>query len=180
MKKTLFATALLASAVSAGAAGFVELAVDNSRATPAANNNTAQVIRAGKDVAGLSLGVQVKTMTIDAGGLKNDVQLTVGKQLGAFKPFVGVGHDNGTNGALGKDFDYGLVGFSTGARIGGLNVGGVVKSRVNFENNRPKQTVVGVAVGYPLNKDFEARANFGQSFQDIKEKTAGVSLVAKF
>ena len=180
MKKTLFATALLASAVSASAAGFVELAVDTSHATPAAYNNTAQVIRAGKDFAGLSLGVQVKTMTINAGGLKNDVQLTVGKQVGAFKPFVGVGHDNATNGMVGKDFDYGIVGVSTGTRVGAFNVGGVIKTRANFETNKPKQTVVGVAVGYPLNKDFEVRANFGQSFQDIKEKTAGVSLVAKF
>ena len=180
MKKTLLATALLASAVSASAAGFVELAVDNSHAEPKAFNNTAQVIRAGKDYAGLSLGVQVKTMTINTGGLKNDVQLTVGKQLGAFKPFVGVGHDNGTNGMVGKDFDYGIVGVSAGTRVAGLNVGGMVKSRVNFESNKPKQTVVGVAVGYPLNKDFEVRANLGQSFQDIKEKTIGLSLVAKF
>jgi hypothetical protein len=180
MKKTLFATALLASAVSASAAGFVELAIDNSHATPAAFNNTAQVIRAGKDYAGLNFGVQVKTMTINTGGLKNDVQLSVGKQFGAFKPFVGLGHDNGTNGMLGKEIDYGFVGVSTGTRIAGLNVGGVVKSRVNYEKNRPEQTVVGIAVGYPLNKDFELRANFGQSFRDIKEKTAGVSLVAKF
>ena len=180
MKKTLFAIALSAAAVSASAADFVELAVDNSHATPAAYNNTAQIIRAGKDYAGLNFGVQVKTMVINAGGLKNDVQLSVGKQFGAFKPFVGLGHDNGTNGMIGKEIDYGFVGVTAGTRVGAFNVGGMVKSRVNYEKNRPEQNVVAVSVGYPLNKDFEVRANFGQSFRDIQEKTAGLSLVAKF
>jgi hypothetical protein len=52
--------------------------------------------------------------------------------------------------------------------------------RVNYKKNQPEQTTIGIAVGYPLNKDFEVRANLGQSFRDIKEKTAGMSLVAKF
>jgi len=180
MKKTLLATALLASVVSASAAGFVELAVDNGRVTPSSFNNTSQIIRAGKDYAGLNFGVQVKTMVIDTGGLKNDVQLQVGKQFGALRPFVGVGHDNGTNGMVGKDFNYGFVGVTTGTRVGAFNVGGIIKSRVNYEKTSPEQTAIGVSVGYPLNKDFEVRASLGQSFRDIKEKSTGVSLIARF
>ena len=183
MKKILGALALVAFVGSANAANFIELSYDNVNADPSSKDGTAQTIRAGKDAAGLNFGLQVKTRTIDSGGIKNTVEVNVGKEFNlagiVVKPFAGVGHDNGT-GSTGSGFEYGLVGLAAGTKVSVFNVGALVKNRINWQNNTPEQTVVNAFVGYPITKDFEARVNIGQSFRDIKEKTIGGALVVRF
>ena len=120
MKKILSTFALVAFFGSANAANFIELAYDNVNANPSSKDGTAQTLRAGKDVGSVNLGLQVKTRTIDSGGIKNTVEVNVGKEFNlagiVVKPFAGVGHDNGT-GSTGSGFEYGLVGLAAGTKV---------------------------------------------------------------
>lgn len=182
MKKLLLTLALAVSS-SAFAAGFVELALDSSQVEPRSKDYASQTIRAGTTIGDkTTVGFQSKTFVVDAGGLANVFEGYVGRRFDGipFTPFVGVGHDNGMNGAVGKSYNYGVVGATYATKVSAFNVGGIVKTRVNWEDNKPQQTVVGAFVGYPINKQFEARLNLGKSFQDMKEQTAGLSLIAKF
>jgi hypothetical protein len=183
MKKILTAIALVASISTAGAANFVELAYENVNATPSTKDGAAQTIRVGKDVGGLNLGLQAKSRTIDTGGIKSSLEANLGKEFKlsgiVVRPFAGIGHDYGT-GTTASSFDYGVVGIGAGAKINVFTVGASVKHRVNWDSVAPEQTAIGAFVGYPITKDFEARLNVGQSYRDIKEKTIGASLVARF
>jgi len=183
MKKILTTLALIVSISSASAANFIEFAYDNVHADPSSKDGAAQTIRIGKDVGGVNLGLQAKSRTVEAGGIKSSVEANVGKEFNlsgiVVKPFAGIGHDDGT-GKTSTGFEYGLVGIAAGTKINVFNVGASIKQRINWDSVAPEQTVVGAFVGYPITKDFETRINLGQSFRDIKEKSIGVALVAKF
>ena len=196
MKKILTTLALVAFISSVSAANFVELAYENVNATPSTKDGASQTIRVGKDVGGLSLGLQAKSRTIDTGGIKSSLEANLGKEFklagivvstggaggdggNVVRPFAGIGHDYGT-GTTASSFDYGVVGLGAGTKINVFTVGASVKHRVNWDSVAPEQTAIGAFVGYPITKDFEVRLNVGQSYRDIKEKTIGGSLVARF
>ena len=51
-----------------------------------------------------------------------------------------------------------------------------VKTRVNWDNDNPKQTVTWAGVSMPLNKAVSVSASMSRSLQDIQEKAVGVGL----
>jgi hypothetical protein len=177
MKKTILAIALATSSAFAAAANFVSVDVDSVKAADGTTSR-AQYVRAGKDVAGLNLGLQVRTGVIDGGGMLNSVEGTVGKNFGPVNVFGGLGHDNGFNG--GASYNYGLVGASTGMKVGPVWTYAGVKTRINWNDANPNQTVAFVGASYPLTKTVSVNAGWSKSYQDIKENAWGVGVRVGF
>jgi hypothetical protein len=177
MKKTLVALCLTLAFGSAKAANFVSFDVDQVKDTRNKAESTAQYFRAGKDVAGLNLGLQVRTAVFDKGGMLNSVEATAGKDIiKGVNMFGGVGYDNGFNGKVNGDFTYGLVGVSTGWAVGPAWSFSGVKTRVNWDDKNPKQTVLFTGVSLPVTKVASVSVSASRSLQDIQEKAVGVGL----
>ena len=175
MKKTIIALALLGS-VGVAAAGGVSVDVDRVKDDKTGAISHAQYVRADGVVGGMPLALQVRTATFDKGGMVNSLELTTSTKLGAVNAFAGVGHDNGFNGAAGKDFQYGLVGVSTGMKMGKVFGYAGVKTRVNWESANPKQTVAFAGVSMPVAKQVSLNAGFSKSYQSIKESAWGLGV----
>jgi hypothetical protein len=178
MKKTIVAMAIAITAVSASAANFVSADVDRVKDDKTGVTSHAQYFRAGVDHAGFNLGLQVRTATFSGGGMLNSVEGTVGKQMGPVNVFGGVGHDNGFDG--GRSFQYGLVGASTGMKLGPVWGYAGIKTRVNWEDANPAQTVTFAGVSYPLTKAVSVNAGWSNSYQDIKETAWGLGVRVGF
>lgn len=176
MKKTLLALALATVAVTSHAANYVSFDVDQVKDTSNKAESTAQYFRAGKDMAGLNWDLQVRTAVFEKGGMLNSVEATAGKNIVGVNAFGGIGYDNGFNGKVNGDFTYGLVGVRAGAPIGPLYAFSGVKTRVNWDDANPKQTVTWAGVSMPINRSFSVSASISRSMQDIQEKAVGVGL----
>ena len=180
MKK--FAIAIL-SALSFGAfaADYVSVDDENVLGRKGAGDSTVQYVRAGKGFGDYQLGLQARTATVDGGGLLNSLEATVANNkvgIAGITPFVGVGHDNGFNGAAGASYNYGLVGATYGRPIGpGFALVGV-KTRVGSseEGARTKQTVSFASYSLPVAKNVSVNLNASRSAQDIKETAYGLGL----
>jgi hypothetical protein len=55
-----------------------------------------------------------------------------------------------------------------------------MKTRVNWDSANPKQTVAFAGVSYPLTKSVSVELDVSRSYQDIKEKAAGVGVRVNF
>jgi hypothetical protein len=178
MKKTIMALAVTLAATAASAANFVSLDVDRVKDDKTGVVSHAQYVRVGKDVAGLNLGLQARTASFEGGGMLNSLEGTVGKQMGMVNVFGGLGHDNGFNG--GRSFQYGLVGASAGMPVGPVYAFGGVKTRVNWNDRNPAQTVAFAGVSVPIAKQFSLSVGGSKSYQDIKETAWGLGVRVGF
>ena len=182
--KKIFAILALALSGTAFAADYVSVDVDTVRGVDGAKDSTAQYVRAGKGFGSYQLGLQARTATVDGGGMLNSLEATVANNkvgLAGITPFVGVGYDNGFNGARGAAYTYGLVGATTGAKIGpGFALLGA-KTRVGSdEATRTAQTVVFATYSIPVTKGVAVNLNASKSYQDIKENAYGLGLGFSF
>lgn len=179
MKKIAFAS-LLAIASFAASAQYVSVDVDHVK-TKAGQESSAQYVRAGKNIGGIDFGLQSRTGVGNQGGMFNSLEVTAGGKLGAIKPFVGVGYDNGFNGAPNGSYTYGLLGATTGAKVGpGFALAGV-KTRVGTSaDHETKQTVAFGTYSIPVAKGIALNLNASKSYQDIKETAFGVGLGFNF
>jgi len=178
MKKTILSIAL-ALGFSTAQAAWISYDLDHVKAdNKGGSNSQAHYIRAGGEIAGLNTMMQARTASFDGGGMVHSVELTAGKQMGFVSPFVGVGHDLGYNGA--KSFQYGLVGISTGMPLGKLFAYGGAKTRVNWNDANPKQTVTFIGVSLPITKALSANVGASKSTQDIKETAYGAGIRVTF
>lgn len=178
MKKTLLALGLASVLASASAANFVAVDVDRVKDDKTGVVSHAQYVRAGVDAYGLNMGLQVRTASFQGGGMVNSLEGTVGKQMGPVNVFGGLGHDNGWNG--GRSFQYGLLGASTGLPLGPVFGYAGVKTRVNWNDVNPAQTVAFAGVSKNLTKAVSVNAGWSKSFQDIKETAWGLGLRVGF
>ena len=181
MKKIL-AILALALTGTAFAADYASVDVDNVRGLRGASDSTAQYVRAGKAFGNYQFGLQSRTATIDRGGMLNSLEVTAANNKVGFAgvtPFVGVGHDNGFNG--GASYNYGLVGATTGVKVGpGFALLGV-KTRVgSTEDHATKQTVAFATYSVPVAKNVSLNVNASKSYQDIKENALGLGLGFRF
>ena len=182
--KKIFAILALALTGTAFAADYVSVDVDNVRGLKGASDSTAQYVRAGKGFGDYQLGLQSRTATVKGGGMLNSLEATIANsKVSAFgiTPFVGVGHDNGFNGADKGQFTYGLVGATTGVKVGpGFALLGV-KTRVGSDEQvRTKQTVAFGTYSIPVAKNVSLNLNASKSYQDIKEEGLGLGLTFRF
>ena len=178
MKKTILSIAM-AVGFGTAQAGWISYDLDHVKAdAKGGKDSQAHYIRAGGSVAGFNTMMQARTASFDGGGMVHSVELTAGKQLGPINPFVGVGHDLGFNGS--KSFQYGLLGVSAGVPLGKLYAYGGAKTRVNWDDHNPKQTVTFLGVSAPLTKDLSANIGLSKSTQDIKESAWGLGLRKSF
>lgn len=178
MKKYVIAfVATLGAAVFA--ADFVNVDVDHVKDRVSGQVSNAQYVRAGKEIGGIQYGLQSRTARYnDGSGMYNSLELTGGKNIGGFTPYVGWGFDNGKNG-VGR-YDYGLVGAQYGAKAGpGFALAGV-KTRVNVKDDAPQQTVWYAGYSVPVAKDTSVGVNVSRSQQDIKEKAIGLGVTVRF
>lgn len=183
--KKLLAILALGMAGSTFAADYVSVDVDNVIGRHGASNSTAQYVRAGKGFGDYQFGLQSRTAKVDGGGLLNSLELTAANNkvnLAGITPFVGVGYDNGFNGASGKSYNYGLVGATYGLKAGpGFLLTGV-KTRVGSTEDgaRTKQTVGFATYSIPVTKSVAFNLNASRSGQDIKENAYGAGLTFAF
>lgn len=182
MKKILAILALGLSST-AFAADFVSVDVDKVRGVNGATDSTATYVRAGKSFGNLQMGLQSRTATLDGGGMLNSLEVTAANNrlvVAGLKPFVGVGHDNGFNGGAGKSFQYGLIGATAGVPVGpGFALVGA-KTRVNWDDANPKQTVAFATYMLPITKKVSLNFNASKSYQDIQENAFGLGLGFNF
>jgi hypothetical protein len=183
MKKIL-AILALATFGSAFAADFVAVDVDNVQGRKGASDSTAQYVRAGKGFGDYQFNLQSRTATVTGGGLLNSMEVTAAKNsvnVAGITPFVGVGHDNGFNGARSAGYNYGLVGATYGRPVGpGFLLLGA-KTRVgSTESVNTKQTVSFATYSVPVAKNVSVNLNASRSAQDIKEKAFGLGLTFGF
>lgn len=181
MRKFAIATLLAIATVSASAADFVSVDVDHVKSNVTNQESNAQYVRAGKTISGINFGLQSRTAVGNNGGMLNSLEVTAGGKLGPVAPFVGVGYDNGFNGARGASYTYGLVGATAGAKIGpGFALAGV-KTRVGTSAaHETKQTVAFGTYSIPVAKNIALNVNASKSYQDIKENAYGVGLGFSF
>ena len=182
--KKIFAILALALTGTAFAADYVSIDVDNVQGRKGASDSTAQYVRAGKGFGNYQLGLQSRTATVEGGGLLNSFEATVANnKVSAFgvTPFVGVGYDNGFNGANGASYRYGLVGATYGLKAGPGYLLTGVKTRVgSSEDTRTKQTVTFATYSVPVTKSVAVNLNASRSSQDIKESAVGLGLAFNF
>lgn len=179
--KKIFAILALAISGSAFAADYVSVDVDHVKSNQGYANSTVQYVRAGKEIGGIQAGLQSRTSVSASGGMYNSLELTAGKNIGPFTPFVGWGHDNGANGAQGAAYNYGLVGATTGIKAGpGFALIGV-KTRVgSTEQSMTNQTVAFGTYSIPVASKVSLNINASKSYQDIKENAWGLGLGVAF
>jgi hypothetical protein len=174
MKKTLLALAVSLGFATAAQANWISYDVDKVKNDGAGSDSTAHYLRGGFKAAGMDNMIQARTAQFDGGGMVHSIEFTSGKTMGMFTPFVGVGHDLGYNGA--KSFNYGLIGASTGMKLGPLYAYAGGKTRLNFNDTNPKQTVGFLGVSYPLTKAVSVNLGYSKSVQDIKESAVGLGI----
>jgi hypothetical protein len=179
MKKILTAS-LLALSMTAMAADYVSVDVEKVKDRNTQAESQTQYLRVSKDAYGLNFGLQMRTAVANAGGMLNSVEGTVGRNFNGITPFFGVGHDNGFNGAKGGAYQYGLVGASAGTNLGKFYGFAGVKTRVNWDNASPKQTVAFTGLTYPIAKNASVNLNYSRSFQDIDENAFGFGVTIGF
>ena len=183
MKKIL-AILALASFGTAFAADYVSVDADRVTGLKGGSDSTAQYVRAGKGFGDYQLGIQSRTANVKGGGLLNSTEVTVANNkvgIAGITPFIGVGHDNGFNGANGAAYTYGLVGATAGKPVGpGFALVGV-KTRVGSdEHTRTKQTVAFATYSIPLVKNVSVNLNASKSYKDIRENALGLGLSFNF
>ena len=181
MKK--FAIAIL-SALSFGAfaADYISVDVDSVSGRKGAQDSTAQYLRAGKDLGDYSVGFQSRTAKFADNSVKNSMEVYGSNKnisvLG-IKPFVGIGHDNGS--ATAQSYNYGLVGATYGRPVGpGFLLLGA-KTRVGTTAaTETKQSVAFTTYSIPVAKGVALNLNASRSYQDIKENAYGLGLGFSF
>jgi hypothetical protein len=181
--KKIFAILALAITGTAFAADYVSVDVDHVVNKGGYSSSQAQYVRAGKDIAGLQLGVQSRTATDENGGLRHSLETSVGKDMYGFTPFVGMGFDNGLNGGKGADYRYTLAGVKTGVAVpgvGGYLLGGLKTRLTSSEATMTHQTVAFGTYSYPVAKNVAVNVNFSKSYQDIKENAYGLGVGFSF
>ena len=180
MKKIIGAT-LVALSCAASAADYFSVDIDSVNDQVSGARSTAQYIRAGKEVIGIQLGVQGRTAVAQSGGMLSSLEVTAGKSIMGITPFVGVGFDNGFNGARNADYKYGLVGATTGMKVGpGFALAGV-KTRVGTTATvETKQSVVFGTYSIPVVKNVAFNVNASKSYQDIQENAYGFGVGFSF
>lgn len=176
--KKLLTIGLLAAAGACQAQGWGSVDLDQVRDLKTHKTSQAQYIRLGTSAGGMDLGLQARTATFQGGGMVNSVELTAGKNVFGISPFVGVGFDNGFNGA--HKFQYALVGASTGFAVGKNWVYGGVKTRVNWDKHNPDQTVAFGGISVPVTPKLSANAGVSRSGGDIKESAYGLGIRYQF
>jgi hypothetical protein len=182
--KKIFAILALALTGTAFAADYVSVDIDNVHGLKGAKDSDAQYVRAGKGFGNYQLGIQARTATVNGGGLLNSLEATIANNkvgVAGITPFVGVGHDNGFNGAKNAAYTYGLVGATTGFKAGpGFALLGA-KTRVGSdEATRTKQTVAFATYSIPVVKGIAVNLNASKSYQTIKENAYGVGIGFSF
>lgn len=184
MKKILAIMALAISG-SAFAVDFASVDVDNVIGRQGASNSTAQYVRAGKGFGDYQFNLQSRTAKFAGGGMVNSLELTTSNNkvnIAGVTPFVGVGYDNGFNGAAGQGYNYGLVGATYGLPVGpGFLLTGI-KTRVGSteDGDRTKQTVGFATYSIPVAKQVALNFNASRSGETIKEKAYGVGVTVAF
>jgi hypothetical protein len=175
--KKIFAILAVAISGTAFAADFVSVDVDHVQSKQGYQDSTVQYIRAGKEINGIQAGLTSRTAVSAAGGLNNSLELTAGKNIGAITPYVGWGHDNGANGAVGAAYNYGLVGVKTGFKAGpGFALVGVKTRVASTQESMTNQTVVHGTYSIPVASKVSLNINASKSYQDIKENAWGLGL----
>jgi len=180
MKKIVL-TSLIALSLGASAADFVSVDVDHVRDATTKQISTAEYVRAGKEIAGLQFGLQERTGIYHNGaGTFTSLETTVGKSIGPVTPYVGYGYDNGVSGKPASKYDYGLVGANVGVKAGpGFALAGI-KTRVNWNDANPKQTVAFGTYSVPVTKGVAVNLNLSKSYQTITENAYGLGVSFNF
>ena len=207
MKKLLITSAMMLTSLFS-TAGTVGVDVDHVRNAAGQVSGMAHILRWNDTVDGINYGLSNRTVTYgsnpsspvpsaklrsaDVWGMWNKFEGSVGKtyDIGLpFKvsPFVGLGYDDGQNGAVGTGYGYGRVGISTGIPIGPGRWNTTLTTRVNYESNHLNHTMWLNNYTIPLNDKFSVSVRVSRGWQNtigIVPKTTedyrGIGITYKF
>lgn len=180
MKKLLIVSALALSST-AFAGDYVSVALDHVTDRKSNADSTVQYVRAGKEINGMQFGLQSRNARANDGtGVKSSLEFYGGKNYSVLTasvtPYVGVGYDNGKNGATDAQYTYGVVGVGIAKKLSTGSIGLGYKTRVNWDHSKPSQTITSISYSYPIAKQISITAGVSRSAQDIKERATSVGI----
>lgn len=177
MKKMIAAVLFCTVQVTAMAADFFQVDQEKVKGRDGQLDSDVTYLRAGKDFGNTSVNLMSRTARFSSSTISTSFESTLSnKEISLFgiTPFVGVGYNFSRGG-----FRYGIVGASTGAKIGSGYAYLGAKTRVLRENaTDPEQVLIFLGYALPLAKDVFLNLGVSRSDQDIKED--GVNLGLRF
>lgn len=180
MRKLLLALSL-ASAVGVAQAATVGLNVERIKDTDTSVGTNVQHVHAATKMFKMDMNLNVRSQMEDKDFHLKNAELTLGKKLlKRVDVFAGLGHEAGFQGANADKFQYALVGAKTGMKLGPFDAHAGVKTRVNFDGDKPKQTHLFAGLAHPLTKAVTLHVNASKSYQDVKENAFSAGLSYKF
>lgn len=180
MRKLLLALSL-ASAVGVAQAATFGANVERIKDTDSNVSTNVQHLSAAAQVFKMDMNLDVRSQMQDSEFHLKSAEVTLGKKLlKHVDVFAGLGHEAGFQGANADKFQYAVVGAKTGMKLGPFDAHAGVKTRVHWEDNKPKQTHLFAGLAHPLTKQMTLHVNASKSYQDVKENAFSAGLSYKF
>lgn len=180
MRKLLLALSLV-SAMSVAQAATFGTNFEKSKDNDSNVSTTLQHFHAKGSMLKMDMNLDVRSQMEDREFHLKNAELTLGKKLlKSVDVFAGLGHEAGFQGANAPKFQYAVVGAKTGMKLGPFDAHAGVKTRVNFDGDKPKQSHLFAGLAHPLTKAVTLHVNASKSFQDVKETAFGAGVSLKF
>ena len=207
MKKLFIASAMMLTSLFSNA-GTIGVDVDHVYNKAAYVGGVAHFLRWNDTIDGINYGLSNRTVrygsnpnssvassklrSSDGWGMWNNFEGSVGKTYniaGSFdlSPYVGLGYDDGQNGAVDKAYWYGRVGVATGVQIGPGRWNTAITTRVNHEAGHLEHTMWLNNYSIPLNNQISINIRASRGWQNalgIVPKTyedyTGIGITYKF
>jgi hypothetical protein len=186
MKKLFIASAMMLTSL-LSTAGTIGVDVDYVYNKAGDVGGTAHILRWNDTIDGINYGLSNRTVrygsnpnsdvpsaklkSADGWGMWNNFEGSVGKTFKitdsfALSPFVGLGYDDGQNGAVGTAYGYGRIGVSTGFQIGPGRWNTTLTRRVNYEPGHLEHSMWLNNYSIPLNDRISVNLRISRGWQD--------------
>lgn len=207
MKKLLITSAMMLTSLFA-MAGTIGVDQDHVYNKAADVGGQAHILRWSDTIDGIDYGLSNRVTTYGSNpnssvnssklksssgwGMWSTFEGSVGKSYAinstlTLRPYVGMGYDDGQNGAVGTGYWYGRVGVAAGVKIGPGRWNTAITRRVNHESGHLEQTMWLNNYSIPINDKFSVNLRASRGWQDalgVVPKTyedyTGIGITYKF
>jgi len=180
MRKLLLALTL-ASAVGVAQAATFGAHLERVKDTDSNVSNNVQNFHVASKMFKMDMNLNVRSQMEDKEFHLKNAEVTLGKKLlKRVDVFAGLGHEAGYQNTNAEKFQYAVVGAKTGMKLGPFDAHAGVKTRVHWEDNKPKQTHLFAGLAHPLTKAVTLHVNASKSYQDVKENAFSAGVSVKF
>lgn len=207
MKKLLITSAMMLTSL-LSMAGTIGVDQDHVYNKAADVGGQAHILRWSDTIDGIDYGLSNRVTTYGSNpnssvassklksssgwGMWSTFEGSVGKSYAinstlTLRPYVGMGYDDGQNGAVGTGYWYGRVGVAAGVKIGPGRWNTAITRRVNHESGHLEQTMWLNNYSIPINDRFSVNLRASRGWQDalgVVPKTyedyTGIGITYKF